>query len=60
MAHIRLIDSRIDRNILTQQAIIGEFDADFRRNGQITVGEFNQLLDIVKLQKFQINERKKI
>jgi hypothetical protein len=29
MAHIRLIDSRIDRNVLSQQAIIGEFDADF-------------------------------
>ena len=28
--------------------------ADFRRNGQITVGEFNTLLDIVKLQKFKI------
>lgn len=29
--------------------------ADFRRNGQITVEEFNTLLDIVKLSKFQIN-----
>ena len=29
MAHIKLIDSHIDRNILPQQAIIGEFDVDF-------------------------------
>lgn len=28
--------------------------ADFRRKGQITVGEFNTLLDIVKLEKFKI------
>lgn len=32
--------------------------ATFRH--QITVGEFNTLLDIVKLEKFKINERKKI
>lgn len=29
MAHIRLVNPNIDRNILPQQAIVGEFDADF-------------------------------
>lgn len=29
MAHIKIVDSSIDRNVLPVAAILGEFDADF-------------------------------